>query len=80
MPKCGGSGPCLSGGELSGVCCQRQVRFLEHVQTDMMQIQEKCCTTEVVRRVTKIDSLYAVPLSLLLPGFGRIFNEPCGYA
>ena len=23
VPKCGGSGPCLSGGELSGVCCQR---------------------------------------------------------
>ena len=28
MPKCGGSGPCLSGGELSGVCCQRKVHVL----------------------------------------------------
>ena len=28
MPKCGGSGPCLSEGELSGVCCQRQVHVL----------------------------------------------------
>ena len=28
VPKCGGSGPCLSGGELGGVCCQRQVHVL----------------------------------------------------
>ena len=28
VPKCGGSGPCLSGGELDGVCWQRQVHVL----------------------------------------------------
>ena len=29
VPTCGGSGPCLSGGKLSGVCWQRQVHILK---------------------------------------------------
>ena len=51
VPTCGGSGPCLSGGELSGVCCQRQVHVL-CVRVSMqfsgfLFSYNRCCIHEV---------------------------------
>ena len=103
VPKCGGSGPCLSGGELSGVCCQRElhvlcVRASTYTRVNRMcsffslsiavsrwSVLQECAyvrmwgtmlytaqvSTELVKRVTKVDSDFStVPLSLPLPGFG----------
>ena len=49
MPKCGGSGPCLSGGELSGVCWQRQLHVL-------------CVRASAYTRVNRMCSFFSLSI------------------
>ena len=65
VPKCGGSGPCLSGGELSGVCCQTELHVL-------------CVRVSTYTHVNRMCSFFSLSIAISRWSVLQEYTYVCG--